>query len=35
MPLPLSPSYERRLRDLCALSPETAELAERISLGMV
>ena len=34
MPLPLTPSYERRLRDLRALSPATAELAERIALDL-
>lgn len=34
MPLPLTPSYERRLRDLRALSPKTAELAERIALSL-
>ena len=34
MPLPLSPSYEHRLRDLRELSPETAELTERIALDL-
>lgn len=34
MPLPVTPSYERRLRDLRSLSPETAELAERIALDL-
>ena len=34
MPLPITPSYERRLRDLRSLSPETAELAERIALDL-
>lgn len=34
MPLPVTPTYERGLRDLRALSPETAELAERIALDI-
>ena len=34
MPLPVTLSYERRLRDLRALSPATAELAERIALDL-
>ena len=34
MPLPVTPTYERGLRDLRALSPETAELAERIALDL-
>jgi len=34
MPLPVTPSYELRLRDLRALSPATAELAERIALDL-
>ncbi|EPJ95848.1 hypothetical protein [Pseudomonas psychrophila] len=34
MPLPITPSYERRLRDLRTLSPSTAELAERIALDL-
>lgn len=34
MPLSNTLSYERRLRDLRALSPSTAELAERIALDL-
>ena len=34
MPLPVTPSYERRLRDLRTLSPATAALAERIALDL-
>ena len=34
MPLPATPYYERRLRDLRTLSPATAALAERIALDL-
>ena len=34
MPLPVTPYYERRLRDLRTLSPATAALAERIALNL-
>ena len=34
MPLLVTPSYERRLRDLRTLSLETAALAERIALDL-
>ena len=34
MPLPVTPYYERRLRDLRTLSPATAALAERIALDL-
>ena len=34
MPLPVTPSYERTLRDLHMLSPDTAALAERIALDL-
>lgn len=34
MPLPVTPSYERALRDLRKLSPDTAALAERIALDL-
>ena len=34
MPLPVTPSYERALRDLRKQSPDTAALAERIALDL-
>ena len=34
MPLPVTPSYERRLRDLRTLSPDTGALLERIALEL-
>ena len=34
MPLPVTPYYERRLRDLRTLSPAAAALAERIALDL-
>lgn len=34
MPLPVTPSYERVLRDLRTLSPDTAALAENIREAM-
>ena len=34
MPLPVTPSYERALRDLRQVSPATATLAERIALDL-
>ena len=34
MPLPVTPFYERRLRDLRTLSPATAAMAERIALDL-
>ena len=34
MPLPATPYYERRLRDLRTLSSATAALAERIALDL-
>ena len=34
MPLLVTPYYERRLRDLRTLSPDTAALAERIALEL-
>lgn len=34
MPLPVTPYYERRLRDLRTLSPAVAELTERIALDL-
>ena len=34
MRLPVTPYYERRLRDLRTLSPATAALAERIALDL-
>ena len=34
MPLPVTPSYERALRDLRTLSPDTAALAERTALDL-
>jgi hypothetical protein len=34
MTLPLGPEFEQDLRDLRALSPEVAELAERIALAV-
>ncbi|WP_321833767.1 hypothetical protein [Pseudomonas kulmbachensis] len=34
MPLPITLSHERSLRDLRTLSPSTAELAERIALDL-
>ena len=34
MPLPVTPSFERALRDLRQISPATAALAERIALDL-
>ena len=34
MPLPVTPSYERALRDLRTLSPDTAALLEHIALEL-
>ena len=34
MPLPVTPTYERGLRDLRTLSPDTAALLERIALEL-
>lgn len=34
MPLPVTPTYERGLRDLRLLSPEAAGLIERIALDL-
>lgn len=34
MPLPVTPTYERGLRDLRTLSPEAAALIERIALEL-
>ena len=34
MPLPVTPSYERGLRNLRQVSPATAALAERIALDL-